>query len=74
MAELTATASDVATKPHLGLRGMAQAVNGQVTKWFHRKDWYSRAMTIATDYFLGNNLIETAIRVNRNGGSCKARG
>lgn len=68
MAELTATATDVVTKPHLGLRGMAQAVNGQVTKWFQRKEWYSRAPAVASDYFLGNNLIEIAIKVNANKG------
>lgn len=73
MAELTATATDVVTKPHLGLRGMAQTVNGQVTKWFQQNDWYSRAMTVASDYFLGNNLIEIAIKVNGNRGVCRQK-
>ncbi|CAL8117956.1 unnamed protein product [Orchesella dallaii] len=70
MTELTATASDVLTRPQLGLRGMAQDANRNVTLWFRRKAWYSRAMAIASDFFLGNNLIEMAIKANAHRAVC----
>lgn len=70
MTELTPTTRDILTRPHLGLRGMAQSVNRNVTTWFRRKAWYSRAMSVASDFFLGNNLIEMAIKVNQHGAFC----
>lgn len=62
MAELTPNAVKFLT--YGGLRKLAQSVNYLVTKWF-RDDWYNRcANIVATDYFLGNNIIEIAINSN----------
>ena len=70
MAELTPTATDIILKPNVGLRGFAELINLLVTSWFQSKDWYSRANIISTDYYLGNNIIEMAIKVNQNQATC----
>ena len=70
MAELTPTPTDIITKPKYGLRGMAQDVNIPLTYWFESAPWFSKANIIATDYFLGNNLIEMSIVGNTNRISC----
>ncbi|GIY18731.1 uncharacterized protein CEXT_274661 [Caerostris extrusa] len=48
-----------------GLRKMADQVNRQVTRWFS-SDWNHCANIVATDFFLGNNIIELAIETNQN--------
>ena len=35
-----------------------------MTKWY-RDEWWSVANIVATDFFLGNNIIEESIRSNR---------
>lgn len=63
MAELTPTSLDFFTNNTL--RGMAQSVNHNLGIWFNdRKNWTRNANIVATDFFLGNNLIDIAIREN----------
>jgi len=70
MAELTPTPADIILKPRVGLRGFAELINLPITAWFARKDWYSRANIVSTDYYLGNNIIEMAVKVNQNQATC----
>lgn len=63
MAELTPTSLDFFTNNTL--RGMAQSVNHNLGIWFNdKKNWTRNANIVATDFFLGNNLIDIAIREN----------
>lgn len=66
MAEITPKPIDYLSKPRYGLRGFAELVNIPLTYWFHRQKWYSNCMIVSTDFFLGNNLIEMAVEVNRH--------
>lgn len=59
MAELTASFPFLL----VGNRKLAQRVNGNVTRWF-RDDWWRCANVVATDYFLGNDIINVAIEAN----------
>jgi len=63
MAELTPTPLDVMFNPTGSLRAMADAVNRNLTSWFHNQ-WWPRANIVATDFFLGNNLIDVATAAN----------
>ena len=42
----------------------------QLTQWY-RDDWWNAANIIATDFFLGNNLIEESIIANRRRNACR---
>jgi len=66
MAEMTPDEAYQIEHPQRGLRGMAQMVNIPLTYWWHRPEWYSRSMIISTDFFLGNNIIEMSVQVNKN--------
>ncbi|KAL1430046.1 hypothetical protein MTO96_015527 [Rhipicephalus appendiculatus] len=44
-------------------RKMAQEVNAQVTRWF-RETWWRCANLVATDFFLGTDMINVAIESN----------
>lgn len=70
MAEMTTTAEDVLLQPLVGLRGFAQRINLPLTYWWMRPTWYARSMIVSTDFFLGNNIIEMAMKVNRERASC----
>jgi hypothetical protein len=70
MAELTPTATDIILKPNVGLRGFAEISNLPVTSWFKAEAWYSRTNIVSTDYYLGNNIIEMAVKVNQHAGTC----
>lgn len=60
MAELTPQFSDIFLLKN-NLRKLADDVNRELTKWF-RDEWESFSYNIvATDYFLGNDLINVAI-------------
>ncbi|XP_054717027.1 PI-PLC X domain-containing protein 1-like isoform X2 [Uloborus diversus] len=63
MAELTPTTSGVLIDKYGGLRAMAQDVNLQITRWF-RDRWWNCANIVATDFFLGNNIIDVSIEAN----------
>ncbi|PNF30828.1 hypothetical protein B7P43_G06116 [Cryptotermes secundus] len=63
MAELTPTPLDVMFNPTGSLRVMANAVNRNLTSWF-RNEWWSHTNIVATDFFLGNNLIDVAVAAN----------
>jgi len=66
MAEITPKPIDYVSKPRYGLRGFAELVNIPLTYCFQRPKWYSNCMIVATDFHLGNNLIEMAVEVNRH--------
>ncbi|XP_054708047.1 PI-PLC X domain-containing protein 1-like [Uloborus diversus] len=69
MAELTPDARTIVLHPDAGLRSFAQVVNRNVTHWFRDLYW-QRANIVATDYFLGNNIIDVAIDTNRYKALC----
>jgi len=70
MAEFTPKPLDIVLRPTQGLRNMAQTVNIPLTFWYQDKSWYTRSNIIATDFFLGNNIIQTSIIANYKGYKC----
>lgn len=62
MAELTPQPIDVFFRTN-SLRKLADDVNRKITKWF-RDDWTENVNIVATDYFLGNDIINVAIESN----------
>ncbi|ODM98013.1 PI-PLC X domain-containing protein 1 [Orchesella cincta] len=66
MAQLTSTVEDIIIRPGFGIRGFANLANLPVTNWYQRESWYSKAMIVALDFYLGTNVIAQAIEVNRN--------
>lgn len=66
MAELTPSPIDFILRTN-NLRKLADDVNRHVTKWM-RDEWGKQVNVVASDYFLGNDLINIAININsRNG-------
>ncbi|XP_066250278.1 PI-PLC X domain-containing protein 1-like [Euwallacea similis] len=63
MAELTPQPWDVIFRKN-NLRELAQKVNKEVTKWV-RDEWFNEVNIVASDYFLGNDLIRVAIEGNK---------
>lgn len=63
MMELTPQPWDVVLRKN-SLRDLAQSVNRQVTRWV-RDEWFNDVNIVATDYFLGNDLVRVAIEVNK---------
>lgn len=64
MAELTATPWTLLFDTNRSdIRKMAQGVNYLVSRWFAER-WWRWSNFIASDFFLGNNLIELAIQTN----------
>ncbi|XP_043235100.1 uncharacterized protein LOC122388258 isoform X1 [Amphibalanus amphitrite] len=70
MAELTPSPWDIII-PNRGLRDLAQKANSEVTKWF-RDEWWHTASVVATDFFLGNDMIDVAIEANIKRRKCVA--
>lgn len=64
MAQLTPTTAGAIFNTYGGLRNMADHVNREVTRWF-RDEWSHCANIVATDFFLGNNIIEVSIETNK---------
>ena len=50
---------------------MSDIENVYVTRWF-RDDWWNSANIVATDFILGNNIVEESIRANRKRKKCRA--
>ncbi|GJQ74573.1 hypothetical protein Trydic_g21434 [Trypoxylus dichotomus] len=63
MAELTISSLDVVFHSASNAK-LADKVNRELTKWF-RDEWPRVPNIVATDYFLGNDLIEIAIEANK---------
>ncbi|KAK9736613.1 hypothetical protein QE152_g11442 [Popillia japonica] len=63
MAELTITPVEVIFNAGSNAK-LADKVNRQLTKWF-RDEWHRETNIVATDYFLGNDLINIAIEANK---------
>ena len=63
MAQLTPTAFDIILRPVYGLRKMADKVNRNLTTWI-RDDYWDLANVVASDFFLGNNIIDVALEAN----------
>lgn len=64
MAELTPQTIDYIFRTN-NIRKLADEVNKHVTVWF-RDDWFNEVNIIASDYFLGNDIINVAIEINKN--------
>lgn len=64
MAELTPTVFGAISDKYDGNRRLAQLVNRPVTDWI-RDRWLHCINIVASDYFLGNNLIRLSIYANR---------
>lgn len=62
MAELTPQPLDLVFRTN-NLRQLADEVNKYVTKWI-RDEWEDDVNIVATDYFLGNDLVNVAIDIN----------
>ncbi|KRT81974.1 hypothetical protein AMK59_6101 [Oryctes borbonicus] len=63
MAELTISPLDVIFNSASNAK-LADKVNRELTKWF-RDEWPREPNIVATDYFLGNDLINVAIEANK---------
>lgn len=63
MAELTLSSVDVIFGTN-NIRKLADRTNRHLTKWF-RDEWAKETNIVATDYFLGNDLINVAIEANK---------
>uniref|UniRef100_T1JAK6 Reelin domain-containing protein n=1 Tax=Strigamia maritima TaxID=126957 RepID=T1JAK6_STRMM len=72
MAELTPTTADIIGNPRGSLRVLADKVNRNITLWF-RDVWWDKANIVATDFVLGNNMIEVAIEANLRRKLCRDR-
>ena len=70
MAEFTPKPLDIVLRPTQGLRNMAQIVNIPMTYWFQDKYWFSKSNIIATDFFLGNNVVQMSINSNYKRAKC----
>ncbi|XP_023220953.1 PI-PLC X domain-containing protein 1-like isoform X2 [Centruroides sculpturatus] len=71
MAELTPDMKYILEHPDQGLRVLADFVNRNITDWF-RDMWGKFSNIVATDYFLGNDIISVAIDINRKK-KCESR-
>ncbi|XP_055935064.1 PI-PLC X domain-containing protein 1-like [Argiope bruennichi] len=69
MAEITPNTKSIILHPVSGLRVLAEKINRNITHWFRDLYW-QKANIVATDYFLGNDIIDVAIRTNRIKGIC----
>ncbi|GFT00914.1 PI-PLC X domain-containing protein 1, partial [Nephila pilipes] len=69
MAEMTPNAKMIVLHPFKGLRKMADEINREVTHWFRDLYW-QKSNIVATDFFLGNDIINVAIRANQIKGVC----
>ncbi|PRD34926.1 UNVERIFIED_CONTAM: PI-PLC X domain-containing protein 1 [Trichonephila clavipes] len=69
MAEMTPDTLFIILHPENGLRNMAEQINKEVTHWFRDLYW-QKANIVATDYFLGNHVIDVAIQTNQVKGVC----
>lgn len=72
MAELTPNTKTIIFHPEAGLRVFAEEINRNVTQWFRDLYWH-KANIVATDFFMGNNLIDVAIETNKIRGTCPKR-
>jgi len=63
MAELTPKYSHVIMRPQRGLRMMADEINRGITSWFKHL-WWKDANIVATDFLLGNKIVDVAIEAN----------
>lgn len=63
MAELTPRPFDIIFDPSGGLRQMAESINRNLSSLF-QNEWWKQTNIVATDFFLGNNLIDVSIQSN----------
>lgn len=64
MAELTPTIQGIIFQKYHGLRELAQLVNLHYDNWFRRL-WWKCANIVAADFFLGSDIVQIAVDVNR---------
>lgn len=69
MAELTPNTKTIVLHPESGLRIFADKINRNVTHWFRDLYW-QKANIVATDFFLGNDIIDVAVQTNKYKGIC----
>ena len=70
MTHLTPTQMDVLLNLNKGMRNLSDNIARNVTKWY-RDEWWNSANIVATDFFMGNNLIEESIVANRRRQECR---
>lgn len=70
MTHLTPSKLDVILSPTSGIREMSDEIAKNVTQWY-RDMWWNSANIVATDFFLGNNIIEESIIANRRRKKCR---
>ncbi|CAB4067801.1 unnamed protein product [Lepeophtheirus salmonis] len=64
MTHLTTSPIDIVLNLNGGLRELSDKIARQVNIWY-RVEWWDEANIVATDFFLGNNIIEESIIANR---------
>ena len=64
MAELTPSIEGIIFLRYHGLRELAQLTNAHYDGWFRRR-WWRCANIVAGDFFLGSDLVQIAVDVNR---------
>lgn len=64
MAELTPTIQGIIFQKYHGLRELAQLVNLHYDNWFRRL-WWKCSNIVAADFFLGSDIVQIAVDVNR---------
>lgn len=60
MGQMTPRAIDIIFNPKNNLMKMADSVNRNLTRWV-RDEWMGETNIIATDFFMGNNLIDLSV-------------
>ncbi|TRY72292.1 hypothetical protein TCAL_16176 [Tigriopus californicus] len=70
MTHLTPSALDVIMNPNGGIAQLSDGIARQINRWF-REDWWNSANLVATDFILGNNIIEESILANRKRYICR---
>ena len=70
MAELTPSAMDIIFRPQGGLRRLAQLTNANATHWYQHHQFWSKANSVAVDFFHGTDIVDIAIRANLRRAAC----
>jgi len=70
MTHLTPSTISAILNPSGGFAKLSDKIAKKVTKWY-RDDWWNAANIVASDYVLGNNLVEESIRANRKRKKCR---
>lgn len=63
MAQTTPSTLDVILNTEGSLRKNADAINRNLTSWV-QYEWWNKANIVASDFYMGNNLVEVMVHLN----------